>query len=490
MTDRNGQFDRPTSVLGSQNVKEPQVDSPPHLIYLAIGFPPAAKSCAYRMRETANQFRDLGWDVTVVTIAEESWERDSGLDHSLLEQVDPGVKVVELPLARVDLETDIRKFSQERARNPVKWLAGHRKREQAKFPEPVFGGWRMDIENAVLAIHDEHPADLLLSSCVPYVNLAAALKLWETHQVPYAIDFRDGWSIDVVLGEEAFSLDSPAGKWESRALENCLALWVVNDPIADWYRARYPHLAERVHVVRNGYDKDSVATTAPRTGSDKGLVFGYLGTVNYSRQQLQIVLDAWRTAREREPLLRDARFEIRGHIGAGANREATVLTDLIRDAGDVGVSFGGPVRKADVAATYAGWDALVLILIGGRYVTSGKVYEYVATGLPIVSVHEAAHDASRVLDGHPLWTGASGLDQDKIAEAFCAAARMALSASEADRQDARRHAAPFTRAELMARAVRQLDRTFRAGPAAIATAGATHDNPHDSMPEQTDGVSR
>lgn len=53
------------------------------MVYLAIGFPPAAKSCAYRMRETANQFAAAGWDVTAVTIADEAWEREYGLDHTL-----------------------------------------------------------------------------------------------------------------------------------------------------------------------------------------------------------------------------------------------------------------------------------------------------------------------------------------------------------------------------------------------------------------------
>ncbi|NEB48180.1 glycosyl transferase, partial [Streptomyces sp. SID339] len=52
------------------------------------------------MRETANQFAAAGWDVTVVTIAEESWLRDSGVDHTLSESVDKRIRIVELPLSR------------------------------------------------------------------------------------------------------------------------------------------------------------------------------------------------------------------------------------------------------------------------------------------------------------------------------------------------------------------------------------------------------
>jgi glycosyltransferase involved in cell wall biosynthesis len=428
----------------------------PHVIYLAIGFPPAAKSSTYRMRETANQFVKVGWDVTVVNIARESWELDSGVDLSLLDAVDPRVEIVELPLAREDLETDIRLYDEARALNPNGWVASLRRRQTKTFPEPNFGEWRSDLEQAVAKIHREKTADLVLASCVPYVNLAAAWKLWEDERVPYAVDFRDGWSIDVIDGVEAFARDSEEGRWEKKVLDQAVSLWVVNDPIAEHYRARYPEFADRVHVVRNGYDADSSPGRVHNADPDKGLVFGYLGTVNFSIPHLETVLNAWRAAREKEPLLAHARFELRGHIGNGANRGANRHAEVLKEAEADGVFFGGPAAKAEVASIYAGWDAMVLILIGGRYVTSGKVYEYMATGLPIVSAHAVEHDASNVLRGHPLWTGAPGLDVEGLTESFVRAAHMAVETTDEEHAEAMAHANQFTREALMSVAVKNL----------------------------------
>ncbi|MEV0717603.1 glycosyltransferase [Asanoa sp. NPDC050611] len=441
----------------------------PHVIYLAIGFPPAAKSSAYRLRETANQFCALGWDVTVITLCDEAWEREYGLDHSLSEKVDPRIEVVRLPLLRQDLETDIRKFSEARTLNPPAWLANLRKQEQKVFPEPVFGGWRHALEKAVLKVHRAHPADLLLSSCAPYVNLAVTWKLWEEHKVPYAVDFRDAWSLDVINGGEAFTAASVSGRWESKVLDKAIAVWSVNDPIAGWYRDRYPQLAERVHVVRNGYDEDSLPAVTGRTPDPaEGLTFGYLGSVNFKPDFLKAVLDGWRIARQQDPLVARSRFEVRGHIGAGPMREQNRHMDLLKDAAPDNVTFGGPVAKADLAATYGSWDALVLMLVGGQYVTSGKVYEFMATGLPVLSAHDVRHDASNVLAGHPLWTGAVGLEPKRLAESFVKAARMAVEATDADRAAARELARRYARPAVIAPVVRQLADLVRPGGGAAA----------------------
>lgn len=428
----------------------------PHLIYLAIGFPPAAKSSTYRLRETANAFVERGWDVTVVNLSEASWATDYGVDASLLDHVHPDIVRVELPLFRKDQATDIRTFSRKRALDPVAWNKEYLKTSTKAFPEPYFGRWKRSIIEAVERIHREHPADLVLATCVPYVLQSVAHHMHLEHGVPYAIDYRDGWSIDVVNGVEAFSPSSRKGRLEATYLDAALSLWVVNDPIADHFRTRYPQHAGKIHVVRNGFDLDSRPPEPVEKPADRPLVFGYVGSVNFRPAVLGRVLDAWQRARARDPRLANARLEVHGHIGAGAGREATSHTTLLLRAAEHGVSVHGSVAKRDLAALYARWDALLLILIGGRYVTSGKVYEYMATGLPIVSAHAADHDASAVLSGYPLWTGAFGLDEEQLAQAFSEAAAMAALTPVDDRVEARRFADRYERGGMMAAAVDRL----------------------------------
>ena len=419
----------------------------PHAYYLAIGFPPAANSAAYRMRETANQLYAHGWDVTVVTGRRESWEPDFGLDHTLSEAVDRAIRIVELPLERYDLETDVRRFSRSRSIDPARWDRQMLERDLEIFPEPRFGVWRPQLEEALLWLHDRDPADLLVTSCAPYV-----------------IDFRDGWSIDVIAGGEAFPPYSVAGRWESTALGNATAIWCVNEPIAQHYRDRYPALADRIEVVRNGFDADSVPTGMRRPDPAAGLTFGYLGSVNFKADFLATVLDAWREARRRDPLVARSRFEVRGYIGAGPDRDDTAHSELLSAAATDGVVVAGPVPKSKVAEVYDGWDVLVLMLVGGRFVTSGKVYEVLATGRPVVSAHDIDHDASTVLAGSPMWTGAVGLDVDRLADSFSRGARLAVEATPEQHAAARAMGCRYKRDAQVEPAVRRLTVALRKQP--------------------------
>lgn len=429
----------------------------PHLLYLAIGFPPAAKSCAVRMRETANLFCELGWEVTVVTLARSSWLREFGLDATLLDKVDPRISVVELPLARADLEPDIRTYSWLRARYPLWWVRQRRSRfDKIAFPEPVFGPMRRQLTRHINQIYRQRPADLALVSPAPYTLLAPTRALHRKFGVPIAVDYRDAWSLDVIESKEAFSVASRRGRWERRTLKNSLAIWCVNEPIAQYYRERYPSLADRVRVVRNGFDPEVAELTRKLPDSNVGLTFGYLGTINFSTLYTGALIDGWRMARQRDAVVARSRLVFRGHIGVSVNRATSGHLHRIMLAGEDGISYAGSVAKVDIAKTYGEWDVLVLALAGGRYVTSGKVYEYMATGLPIMSAHELEHAANEVLRDYPLWVPPVGMRPEDLAESFISAARMALGADEASRRAGANVADQFSRRRQLEPAVAEL----------------------------------
>jgi glycosyltransferase involved in cell wall biosynthesis len=186
------------------------------------------------------------------------------------------------------------------------------------------------------------------------------------------------------------------------------------------------------------------------------MTFGYLGTMHLSHDHVRAMIQGWRFARRAYTPLQNARFEIRGHIGMGSSRAATGSAAQIAEARVHQIHYLGPVQRSEVSAVYAGLDALVLALAGGRYVTSGKVYEYMATGRPIVSVHQPDHDAARLLQGYPLWVPTASLTQRDITEAFVRTAKLAESVTPEQMQEAQAYARRFERRLMIAPAVSDL----------------------------------
>jgi glycosyltransferase involved in cell wall biosynthesis len=205
-----------------------------------------------------------------------------------------------------------------------------------------------------------------------------------------------------------------------------------------------------MHVVANGYDRalaeqvdrGVVAERAQPGAGTRPLVFGYVGTVT-PKVPLAELFAGWRLARETSPELADAQLRLHGYLGYFHTPRAEVL-DLV-EGGTPGVSYEGPVGRTRAAQVYSGFDALLLVLGAGRYVTSGKVYEYLATGLPIVSVHDPGNAVAEVLTGHPLWFPVTDLSPPAVAAALTAAARAARRADPAERAGALAYAAQYSR---------------------------------------------
>lgn len=403
----------------------------PHVLYVAWGFPPSRGGGVYRALATVNAFVAEGFDVTVLTADRETFEKYTGVDASLEEQVADGVEVVRVPFEWPAMETDLRSWSTLRMWAPRQWRKRRTRLDQKDFPETGYGPWRARIEEAALEIHARRPVDLTVATANPNVDFCAAAVLNAEHGVPFVMDYRDAWMLDVFDGGLLHEEGGRADRIERSLLAGASEVWFVNNPIREWHVKRHPEVAPRMHVVANGYDPD-FAPTARTDASTGPLTFGYIGTAS-SKVPMKEFAEGWRRARARGGDMTDARAQLWGYLGFYST-PAPALLKLVEEHDDDGLSYEGPVPKARVREVYDTFDVCLLILGAGLYVTSGKVFEYAASALPIVSVHDPRNAATDVLREYPLWFAVDDLDPDTIADALIRAAHAARTADEATRR--------------------------------------------------------
>lgn len=392
----------------------------PHLLYVAFAFPPSTASSVYRSTAVANTFINDGWDVTVITVDPQVWSQISGVDEKLAESIDPRIRIVAVDDggAEEPAKGDLRQYSRFRIEAPYLWKEVLRRRSRRTFPEDFHGLWLGPASEAVRSIHAAKPVDLVMASASPYVAFGVARVL---EGVPCVMDYRDAWAFNTFSEASKYSPESKRGQFEGGFLREATQVWFVNDRIRNEYASRYPFAAEKMRVVENGFDPQPGHRQSPVRRRDNPR-FGYLGTLLYERMPTLELLKAWHMAFPQGGTS-SAEAIFRGKMSSSG----AVSPEMLRAFAEVvpdGLRHEGPISKREVSLFYQTVDALILLLPSGKYVTGGKTSEYLATGLPIVSVHDAGIAATDVLRDYPLWFPARDLTPEGIAAALreCAAA--------------------------------------------------------------------
>lgn len=436
---------------------EPRSASAGHALLVAWGFPPAKSGGVFRMLETANVLVEEGWRVSVLACDIDDMRRFAGVDLGTLAAVDPRVDVVRVPMELGPMETDLHRFDELRVTRPRAWRRAFEERIAGRFPAGVYALWEEPATRAAEAVHARHPIDVTIASGGPFVAFGIAHNMFATHGIPYVLDYRDSWSLHQFRDEVLHGPGSTVHDVEGELLSSVAEAWFVNEPMRRWHEASYPQVRGRTRVVTNGYDAAALEGLTRPERHDGPVQFGYLGTLTRA-VPLAECLAGYARARQEDRVVAASTLTFYGYLGFYTTHNRA-LRDLLRAAESDGVTWAGPVPKAQVGTVYAGLDALLLTFGGTKYVTSGKVFEYMATGRAIVSVHAPENAVRDVLDGYPLWFQAPSYAPADVARAFCAAAEAVaggVAARAATIDEALAHARRYDRKECLRAAVRTL----------------------------------
>ncbi len=445
----------------------------PRALYLSFYFPPSRASGVYRARATANHLVVNGWDVTVFAAPLNFlYEAIGSVDEKLAETIDERVRIERPWLSQFIWASDIRRYSRFRRQLPLLAMSLYQSTQKI-FPEH-YNSWGMAAVAKALKMHARERFDVIVATGNPFAAFAAAWMIHRLTGVPYVVDYRDAWTLDLFADKPAFPEGHSVWAWERRVLERASAIVFVNDALRRWHAERYPEQAGKMMIVPNGWDPDVLEDAGPaglpQRRSTRPLRFSYVGTVTTAQPVLEMV-EAFQRARE-HPSLADAQLNLYGHLGffRGGHIRLSQLLGIDQEnrvgGEDTGIFYRGPVSKTEVAHTYAESDVLVFLAGGAKYVTSGKIFEYMANGRPIVSVHAPGIAAAEVLAGYPLWFNADSLEPADIAQAMIAAAKAAEDLTPETRAAALRHAQQYTREHVLEPFRTKLETLVGRGPVA------------------------
>jgi glycosyltransferase involved in cell wall biosynthesis len=249
-------------------------------------------------------------------------------------------------------------------------------------------------------------ADVALVSGGPFAPFVLAPLL----RRPYVLDFRDPWSWEPRFGRLDRRLRRRVAvrleqRLEAFALARAAAVLTVAPQIAGRYGSLGPP-AGAVETLEHGWEPADFEGPPPAT-EERQLV--YAGSFLAGERTPDLLLATARRVRERGVPLR---VRVLGRI-AGELRATAAAA-----AAEGWLVLDGPVPHAEAIAAMRSAAALWLQPGTLPFLVTGKVYEYLATGRPIVAVAPADGAVAALLE---RTGGALVVEEADAAEAVVAA---------------------------------------------------------------------
>jgi len=287
--------------------------------------------------------------------------------------------------------------------------------EAAVVPDLAALTWLPFAVPRALSMARRGQFDAVLTTSPPASAHAVGYAL-QSRGVPWIAELRDGWTFEPPRRPWPTEAQRRADRaLESRMLRRAQQVVAVTTPIVADLRER---LGVEAALVTNGFDPEAQAASSAAGLLDRDKhAFVHTGRLALSGVSLRSLLDALRLLRREEPVLAHSIVVVfAGPLSAEEHDllSAKDITALVRAVGSLDhASALGLQRAADT----------LLVITGGhdrRSVATGKLFEYLAAGRPILVLGDQT-EAARIVAETRTGTATSAEDPAEIARALVAA---------------------------------------------------------------------
>lgn len=355
------------------------------VLFLAYLFPPIANSGTQRPLKFVKYLSQFGWQPTVVTAAHAGEHR---VDEGLLADIPAGVRVVRVPMLNEQIGDTIKTWTGgTRAGQRVADALSWRLRDHFRQPD-IYALWRPAARRAALRLMRDEHFDAIYATGFPWTTLLTGVDLSKATGVPLVADFRDPW-----VGEDLFRAERPpAGEerpLERQVVEHAAAVTTVAPTMTKRLIAAYPELDPgKFLTIFNGFDPTDLDAPARSSHAKFRIVYAGVWKEGYNPSPLYDVIE-W-LKRSSPGVLADVEV-----IAAGFEPGEAARRGLGAHIKETGV-----LSHHDAVALMHSADILFLTNGDGarqQLGLPGKMYEYLATGRPVLALTHPDGDAGRII---------------------------------------------------------------------------------------------
>ena len=271
----------------------------------------------------------------------------------------------------------------------LRWIRGN-----FFIPDARVGWVKYAFEKAVEIIRREN-IDTVYISSPPHSTQLIGLKLKEKFpNIRWIADMRDPWTDiyyykDLLHTSFAKNIDA---KYEKKVLEGSDALIVVRDAIKRTFAAKIKSgTKDKIHVIPNGYDERDFVDQLEKDSSATYIT--YVGTLADTYKP-EIFFNALNSCIEKYP---EKKIKFR-FVGA----TPWTIKERAKELGiEESCEWIGHVDHGQAIHYMRKSDFLLLIIPdapGAEGILTGKLFEYLGAGKPIIGIGPKQGDAARIID--------------------------------------------------------------------------------------------
>ena len=240
-------------------------------------------------------------------------------------------------------------------------------------------GWYKYAINSASALIESEKIDVIMSTSCPETCHLIASKLKQRYNIPWIADFRDLWTQNHYYGKYQ-AVKYIERKMESKILSGADALVTVSEPLADILRSSNRN--KKVKCVTNGYDENDFPKQSPEL--TKKFTITYTGTLYSVRRDPALLFKVIRDLIT-EKKMEQQHIELRFFMES----DPWLSKEVSKYGLDGVVTIHGFLPRKEALKKQQESQVLLLLLWNNPKETgvyTGKVFEYLGSRRPIISV--------------------------------------------------------------------------------------------------------